>query len=460
VKLLLISANRERSPYPVFPLGLAFLAASLRQSGHELAALDLCFETVPDQAVDDALNLHRPEAVIISLRNLDNVTWPETRSYLSDLTELVALCRDRAKVIVGGSGFSLMPLEILAECGADIGLAGEGDEQLPLLLKRLENGDELTGIPGLVLSGQKDFLPPVTVSRICSPDRSLFNVSRYLKEGGMANLQTKRGCPFGCSYCTYPLLEGHQIRLRPVEEIIAEIRTLVDDCGVDYLYFVDDMFNYPPDFAAALCRRIIAEKLAINWSAFINPNFITLELLDLMIQSGCDAVEFGTDSGSPVMLESLCKSFDVCQVRSASMLCRQSGIDFAHYIIFGGPKETEETIKESFSLMDELTPVAVIAMTGVRIYPGTKLYHTALDEGVITAETDLLKPVFYLAPAVREQLADIVTTQAMQRKNWIVPGLEINISDQMLEAMRIFKVRGPLWKLLKRMGRSRIAPLK
>lgn len=249
------------------------------------------------------------------------------------------------------------------------------------------------------------------------------------------------------------------MRTRPVSEIVSEIKSLVDDHGVDYLYFVDDIFNYPASFLEQLCSALVTDRLRVNWSAFINPDFITPQLLELMQQAGCDAVEFGTDTGSPAMLQSLRKSFTVEQVRSASQLCRAAGIDFAHYILFGGPGETDATVRESFSLMDELEPTAVIAMTGIRIYPRTVLYQTALAEGVIGPETDLLQPVFYLSPAVRDHLAELVTTESMQRKNWIVPGLEVNVSDAMLEALRMFKVRGPLWKLLKRMGRSRIAPM-
>ena len=275
----------------------------------------------------------------------------------------------------------------------------------------------------------------------------------------MANLQTKRGCPFGCVYCTYPLLEGQLMRLRPVDEIIAEIKGLVADHGVSYLYFVDDIFNYPAEFAAQLCQAMIAEKIALNWSAFVNPDFITPQLLELMGRAGCDGVEFGTDSGSPVMLKNLRKSFDVEQVRSASRICREAGLDFAHYLLFGGPGETEATVRESFRLMDELAPTAVIAMNGIRIYPGTALQRTALEQGLITPETDLLQPTFYLAPAIRDCLAELVTTEAMQRTNWIVPGLEVNISPAMLEAMRIFAVRGPLWKQIKRLGRSHQHPL-
>lgn len=459
MKLLLISANRERCPYPVFPLGLAFLATPLKQAGHQLETLDLCFEPEPPAAVAAALERQRPDAVLISLRNLDNVTWPEGVSYLPQLRELVAICRGRATVIVGGSGFSLMPREILADCGADFGVVGEGEELLPRLLACLEQGADPAGLPGLVLPGGGAYLPPEALRSIGCPDRSLFDVGRYLREGGMANLQTKRGCPFACCYCTYPLLEGQAMRLRPVAEIVAEIRALRDGQGVDYLYFVDDIFNYPADFAAELCNAMIAAGLAVNWSAFINPDFITPQLLDLMQRAGCDAVEFGTDSGSPEMLRNLRKSFRVEQVRSASLLCREQGLDFAHYLLFGGPGETEQTVLESFALMDELAPTAVIAMTGIRIYPGTALFRTALQEGIITPDTDLLQPVFYLAPTIREQLAGLVTAEAMRRTNWIVPGLEVNVSPAMLEAMRIFKVRGPLWKMIKRLGRSHQHPL-
>lgn len=460
MKLLLVSANRERTPYPVFPLGLSFIARPLQDAGHLLSVLDLCFESEPVSALKEKLSSEVPDAVIISLRNLDNVTWPVAKSYLPELTELVTVCKGRAPVIVGGSGFSLMPIEILAACKADFGLLGEGEEALPLLLDCISEKRDPSILPGVLLAGRNSFIPQQLMTEIKTPDRSFFDVARYLKDGGMANLQTKRGCPFSCSYCTYPLLEGRKIRLRPVDDIILEIRSLINEYGVDYLYFVDDIFNYPVEFARQLCEKMIQEEVVVNWSAFINPDFISPELLEVMRRAGCDAVEFGTDSGSPAILKALSKSFTVEQVKTASLLCHDAGLDFAHYIIFGGPGETEETVLDTFRLMDELEPTAVIAMTGVRIYPGTDLHRTALEEGIVTKETDLLTPVFYLAPAIKDRLTELVTEQAMLRKTWIVPGLEINISDAMLEALRMFKVRGPLWKLLKRLGRSRISPMK
>ncbi len=459
MKILLISANRERSPYPVFPIGLSYLAGPLQAAGHHLSVLDLCFEQEPERAIRERLTGFAPALVVISLRNIDNVTWPSCRSYLEGVKSIVRICHEGSAVVVGGSGFSLMPMEIMEYLEADYGVIGEGEELLPRLVEQIERGQDPSYLPGLLLRGSGTFLPPLPVERIGTPERALFDVARYQREGGMTNVQTKRGCPFTCVYCTYPLLEGRRMRLRPVAEIIAELRLLVDDYAVSYVYFVDDIFNYPPEFAETLCRAMIAEKLPINWSAFINPAFMSPELLDVMLAAGCDAVEYGTESGSPAMLKNLGKSFTAEDVRSASLLCRQRNVDFAHYILFGGPGETRETVLESFALMDELQPTAVIAMTGIRIYPGTSLYRTALAEGAVDANTNMLEPVFYISPHVRDELAELVVSQAVTRKNWVVPGLEVNISDAMLDALRMFPVKGPLWKMIKRMGRSRVRPM-
>ncbi len=459
MKLLLISANRERDPYPVFPIGLAYLIPSLSSAGHQLSVLDLCFTENPTESVSSALDSFGPDAVLISLRNLDNVTWPGSLTYYEGATDIVSLCKGKVTTIIGGSGFSLMPLELLSTIGADYGVIGEGEEILPRLLACIEAGIDVSALNGVLVAGQTSFLPPVHVTAIGAPDRSLFDLSRYHHDGGMANLQTKRGCPFTCIYCTYPLLEGRCTRLRPVADIIEEIRYLIEVYGVDYIYFVDDIFNFPTDFAELLCRAMIDEKLSVNWTAFISPGFISPQLLELMLKAGCDAVEFGSESGSHTMLKNLGKSFSIDNILNSSQLCHDSGIDFAHYILFGGPGETNQTILETFDLMDRVQPTAVIAMTGIRIYPGTQLEKVAINDKVIAEGVSMLEPVFYISPEIKDTISHLVTIEALKRRTWIVPGLDINTSPAMLEALRMFKVKGPLWKLMKRLGRSRIRPL-
>ena len=459
----MISANRERMPYPVAPLGLAYIAQALTQAGHDVQVTDLCFST--DIAVDlkQALKTFTPDLVGISLRNLDNLTYPTSVSYLPDLDETVVIVRQHAAVpiVLGGSGFSLAPLALMQRVKADFGVVGEGEEAMKRLVECLATDADPTGIPGVLRQGSAEFVPPGTLEKFSFPDRSFLDNQQYLKEGGMANLQTKRGCPFHCIYCTYPLLEGCQVRVRPVAEVVQEMRDLQTEHGVDHIYFVDDIFNYPLDYTEALLREMIAQGVKMSWAAFVNPQFLTAEMTALMTKAGCEGLELGVDSGSPKILKRYGKGFDVETIERACNHCREADLPFALYLLLGGPGEDEGSLQETVALMDRLAPTAVIAMLGIRIYPQTPLQEIAVQEGVIAREDDLLAPRFYISPQIKhERLIEFVTETAMKRRGWIVPGLEINISSPLMEGIRKFGVRGPLWALAGRMKRARMQPLR
>jgi hypothetical protein len=134
-------------------------------------------------------------------------------------------------------------------------------------------------------------------------------------------------------------------------------------------------------------------------------------------------------------------------------------VNQCHYLLFGGPGEDEETIEQSFHLMDQLDPTAVIAMLGIRIYPGTEMERISISEGVIRQDENLIYPHFYISPALRGKLNKIIQEKALARKRWIVPGLEINITQNLIEQIRKFRIRGPLWELVGRMKRPRVRPL-
>ncbi len=109
--------------------------------------------------------------------------------------------------------------------------------------------------------------------------------------------------------------------------------------------------------------------------------------------------------------------------------------------------------------MDQLDPTAVIAMLGIRIYPGTELEKISVSQGVIRPDSKLIYPYFYVSPKLGERLSEIIQEKALARKRWIVPGLEINITKNLMEQIRKFRIRGPLWELVGRMKRPRIRPL-
>lgn len=462
MKILLISVNRERMPFPVFPLGLAYIAKALREERHQVEAMDLCFSDDVSADLKAALDRYPPDLIGISLRNLDNLTYPASISYLKEVEEIIGICRQctSSRLVIGGSGYSLAPNELLQFLDVDFGIVGEGEEVLLKVVADLEKNRPISPSSCLLVK-EKPFPDRIEGARLFplqTPDRTLFKTHRYLEEGGMGNIQTKRGCPFSCIYCTYPLLEGRKVRLRETQEVVEEIRQLTEQ-GVDFVYFVDDIFNYPVSYAEALCREMIRKKIEVKWTAFVNPGFIDETLLQVMKEAGCVGVEFGTDSGSPLMLKNYKKSFTQEEIIRSSTLCSKLKINHCHYILFGGPGEDEKTIEESFYLMDELDPTAVIAMLGIRIYPGTDMEGISLSEGVIQRDSKLIYPHFYLSPVLSGKLNEIVQEKALARKRWIVPGLEINISQNLIELIRRFRIRGPLWELVERMNRPRVRPL-
>jgi radical SAM superfamily enzyme YgiQ (UPF0313 family) len=462
MKILLISVNRESMPFPVFPLGLAYIAKALRDKGHQVGVMDLCFSKEVTGDVETALHCLQPDLIGISLRNLDNLTYPTSTSYLKEVEEVVRICRrsTSSRLVIGGSGYSLAPRELLQYLDVDFGIVGEGEEVILRLARSLER-KELISPSSCLLVKEKPTPPLIEGARVFpiqSADRSLFETPRYLEEGGMGNIQTKRGCPFSCIYCTYPLLEGEKVRLRKTEEVAEEIQHLADQ-GVDFIYFVDDIFNYPVSYAEALCQEMIQRKIEVKWTAFVNPGFLNERLLQLMQEAGCVGVEFGTDSGAPRMLENYRKTFTQEDIVRASKICSKLTVNHCHYLLFGGPGEDVKTVEESFQLMDQIDPTAVIAMLGIRIYPGTEMEQLSLSQGMIHRDSNLIYPHFYISPALQGKLTDIIQEKAVARKRWIVPGLEINISQKLMEQIRKFRIRGPLWELVGRMKRPRIKPL-
>jgi radical SAM superfamily enzyme YgiQ (UPF0313 family) len=236
MKILLISVNRERMPFPVFPLGLAYIARGLREEGHQIEVMDLCFSQEGSVDLNNTLGRFKPDLIGVSLRNLDNLTYPTSISYLKDVEAVIGNCRrsTSSRLVIGGSGFSLAPLELLQHLDVDFGIVGEGEEAFRHLLRSLGRGDPISPSPHLLVKEKPlpDLIEGAKVFPIQSPDRSLFETQRYLEEGGMGNIQTKRGCPFSCIYCTYPLLEGRKVRLRKTEVVVEEICRLVEE-GVE-----------------------------------------------------------------------------------------------------------------------------------------------------------------------------------------------------------------------------------
>ena len=441
-------------PDPVFPLGLAFLSGALEQSSHQHEILDLCFTEDYGEALDQSVAEFAPEIIGLSLRNVDNVAYPNTHSYLPFYRKVISHLRQITSVpiVLGGSGFSLMPWLMLENLQADYGIVGEAEITLVQFLDHLERGQVPDQLAGVVSASSSRVSQLIAPERFPSEDflvpwRDKLANEAYLRFGGMGNVQTKRGCGFSCVYCTYPLIEGREVRLRPPKQVGEEIQQLSDQ-GVDTFFIVDNVFNFPPHHAQSICREIVQRNLQVSWSCYLHPQFVTESLLLLMKEAGCTGVEFGTDTGSDGLLTLLGKSFTTEEVRRASELCHKVGLSFCHSLVFGGPGESRETIRDTLTLMGEVSPTAVIAMVGIRLFPGTRLAEFASSEDLIITDETMLKPTFYLAQAVRPFVLDLLYEHAEENKNWILPGSNVNIDRRLQEKLRRFGLKGPLWEYM------------
>src|SRR5437867_2259351 len=115
LRVLLISANTEKLPDPVFPIGAAYMAAVAEQHGHSIDTLDLCFLDGLQPALDEKIRTFDPQVIGISLRNLDSSSYPLNTSYIDDYRTLVTALRARsdAPIVLGGAGFTVMPSTIM-----------------------------------------------------------------------------------------------------------------------------------------------------------------------------------------------------------------------------------------------------------------------------------------------------------------------------------------------------------
>jgi radical SAM superfamily enzyme YgiQ (UPF0313 family) len=452
--VLLVSANREHLPDPIFPLGLAYVAAAVRAAGHRVTVADLCFEREPLRALGERIVAFDPEIVGVSLRNVDNAAYPLTVDYLPRHREVIDTVRraTRAPVVLGGSGFSILPQQYLETLGADYGVVGEGEEAFVTLIEALAAGRTPSGIGGVLIRGETGSAAPaprLTDWGQLRPARELFDYARYVRRGGMGNVQTKRGCVFRCRYCTYPLLEGNRFRAREAGAVVDEIEQLQRNYGPHPLFFVDSILNFPPRHVEAICEEILRRGLRVRFSCYATPVKLDRAQATLLARAGCEGVELGSDAAEDGQLGRLGKSFDAEAVRTASDACLAAGLRVCHTVIFGAPGETPDTVRRTCAALRALRATAVVAMTGVRVYPGTPLARDLVAAGAVREEDITLAPCFFIDPAVREFLPGFLLRQAREAGNWVLPGLKPPLEPLSQRAIRALGIAGPLWRLLR-----------
>jgi radical SAM superfamily enzyme YgiQ (UPF0313 family) len=462
MKLLLVATNRERSPYPVAPLGALCAAAAARAAGHEVKFLDLGPVRAPQRALRKALVSDKFQAVAFGIRNLDNCWSFAPRSYFGDVRELAETVRQHFEgpLILGGSGFSVSPQGWMQRLRPDCGVVGEGERAFPEVLARLESGRSLEGIEGVITpakgDGSDSVLPTRAIERLgelAPPAHDLCSYKPYVRRGGFVGVQTKRGCPFKCSYCIYPRLEGRRYRLRPPEAVVEEIETVVTRSRMRHFFFVDSVFNDPRGHALAICRELGRRRLPVRWSAFCNPTGFDAELAHAMKEGGCEGVEFGLDVASDKMLAALDKPFGQKETRVAMQAAHDAGLPIAVYLLFGGPGETWTDVRDTQNFLDDCAQAnAVFATIGIRVYEGTPLARIAVQEGQVKPDQDLFEPAYYLSPGLAEDTENKLDGIARRRAEWTSPVDWRRPVTRLGQKVTVFLNVRPQWKYLRSYG--------
>lgn len=255
-------------PYPVYPLGMAVVSTALTKSGHDVEQFDFLASGKSIDSLREKASAFSPDYICLSMRNIDNVDsfTSDTEWYLDSVRELIREARSGCDgpVICGGPGFSIMPEKILDYIGGDYGVQGEGEEAVVEILNTLSRGETPNRI---TFATQSPLGPNSQESGTYVTDY----VDFYENESGIINVQTKRGCPFTCTYCTYPSIEGSVFRPRNPIHVVDDIERLQQEHGANDFFFTDSVFNDKDRHYVKVVEEIIKRNVKIRWGSFFTP---------------------------------------------------------------------------------------------------------------------------------------------------------------------------------------------
>ena len=439
-RILLVSSNITTDPFPVYPLGLAVIASALIGCDHTVDQFDFLVAGKSEEALCERIRAFVPDYVCLSLRNLDNCDSCSATTYPAIAKRLVEVIRKTCSVpiILGGSAFSILPEELLAYTGADFGVVGEGERLICDLIRDLSAGRTP---PRLLRS--ETLIPG---EELISPLYSRELIGFYMEASGMINIQSKRGCAHKCIYCSYPTLEGSGYRFRDPRAVVDDMERAATDLGVDNFFFTDAVFNDSDGHYLQLVEEILRREKTFRWSCYIRPQGIGRKEIALLKRAGLYATELGTDAACDRALHALGKGFTFADALEVNRAFVAEQVPCAHFVMFGGPGETYETVAEGLANIEQLEQTVVFAFTGIRVLPDTLLHTLAIRDGLLTKDTPLQEPFFYHSPLIEVEVMNAMIAKAFgRRRDRIFPP---EISQEKRDMMRRFGFRGLLWNTI------------
>ena len=449
------------------PFGLCYIATVLETNGnHNVCFLDLCFSTNCEDDIQKAIRNFIPDVIGISIRNIDDTGGFNIHFLLEDVkNEVVDYCKKEfsGPIIIGGPSVGISGKEMLEYFDLEYAVRGDGEAVMLEFIKSIETRLSPEGLKGLIIRREKIIIQDNEPFRVQDLDTLPFpkpnrylDLDKYRRFGSPLLIQTKRGCTFRCSYCTYNKIEGKQYRLRNPRLIADEIEILVKETGINHIEFADSIFNAPLSHAKEVLREVIAKKLDLRLHTMgLTPAAIDEELLDLMKCAGFNEVDIGAESVCDAILESLAKDFKREDVIKTANLIKRKKIPVTWFIMLGALAETKGTVIETLNTIGRVASKwdLVFVSTGVRVYNGAPIAEEIIKHNTHCTSDNFLHPVKIEPEKICLQDIHTIAKRFSFRfpnfyfyeKEHIIPGWLLITGNFLL---KVFHSRQPVWRLL------------
>jgi len=335
-----------------------------------------------------------------------------TQSFTEDVQVLghIKAINPRVSTILYGSHPTFMPEHALAPEVVDYIVLREPEESVRCLLSALLQGEGMETLPGI---GYKDaagqpvinpYRPFMDMDDLPIPDRTLLPqgvdyFNPVVERMPYTTMQTSRGCPGKCIFCTAPSFYGRRTRVRSAEKVLEELR-VVKRQGYREVFFRDETFTAYKKRNQEICEGMLREGLDLRWIANGRVDMIDKETMRLMKRAGCHMLKFGVETGSDRILANYKKGTTCAQAEEVFRMAKEVGLQTHAHIVLGGPGETPETIKQTLEFVKKLDPTT--ASFGILTpYPGTELFelvarkHPEIGDGTASNMANLHVQGFY-----------------------------------------------------------------
>ena len=389
MKVLLVVYDNE-SFIHYFPQGLAYIAAVLRQEGHQISVYTQDKDHYPEEHLTNYLDENHFDVVGVSIIG----GYYQYRKLLK-LSAAINESRNRPFYIIGGHGPAPEPEFFLRETNADAIVIGEGEITVVRLLEALGNPARLAKVRGIAWRDGKKVVvnerrPLIAdIDTIPFPAYDLFPIEYYrlLREPHAQNsdfvmpMLSGRGCTFKCNFC-YRMDEG--FRPRSSESILEEIRYLSHNWAINYIDFIDELLMSSERRTAELCEAVLKSGIKFKWYCNGRLNFAKPKLLKLMKRAGCVFINYGIEAMDDQVLKNMNKALTTDIIIRGVEATLAVGISPGLNIIFGNIGDSRETLNKGVEFLLKYGDGAQLrTIRPVTPYPGSPLYYYAIEKGLL-----------------------------------------------------------------------------